>query len=132
MLRRVGPTPAEQPVSRGKVRRGGMGGRTRVQNRMLRVAAAIAALGFVAACEAPTPPAVNGGAPDVAAPSPNAPQQAPVAKREARQIVVEPGRSVSRIAAKHGVSPRAIIDANKPTPTSKIKTRQQLLPPRAR
>src|SRR5713226_8152144 len=30
----LGLTSAEQPVSRGKVRRGGMGGRTRVQNRM--------------------------------------------------------------------------------------------------
>jgi len=102
-----------------------------VQNRMLRVAAAIAALGFVAACQAPTPTAANGGAPEVAAPGPDTPQQAPAAKREAQQIVVEAGRSVSRIAAKYGVSRRAIIDANNLTPPYKIKTGQDLLIPGA-
>jgi LysM repeat protein len=102
-----------------------------VQNCMLRVAAAIAALGFVAACQAPTPTAANGGAPEVAAPGPDTPQQALAAKPEAQQIVVEAGRSVSRIAAKYGVSPRAIIDANNLTPPYKIKTGQQLLVPGA-
>ena len=102
-----------------------------MQNRMLRVAAAIAALGFVAACQAPTPTAANGGAPEVAAPGPDTSQQAPAAKREAQQIVVEAGRSVSRIAAKYGVSRRAIIDANNLTPPYKIKTGQHLLIPSA-
>ena len=72
-----------------------------VQNRMLRAAAAIAAIGFVAACEAPTLTFLNDVAPDVAASSPNIPEQAPVAKREARQIVVQPGQSLSRIAVKY-------------------------------
>lgn len=102
-----------------------------VQNRMLRAAAALAALGFVAACQAPTPTAANGGAPEVAALSPDTPKQAPAAKREAQQIVVEAGRSVSRIAVKYGVSRRAIIDANNLTPPYKIKTGQRLLIPGA-
>src|SRR5712691_5084962 len=96
---------------------------------MLRVAAAIAALGFVAACQAPTPTAANGGAPEVAAPGAETAQQAPAAKREAQQIVVEAGRSVSRLAAKYGVSRRAIIEANNLTPPYKIKTGQHLLIP---
>src|SRR5260370_13683021 len=98
-----------------------MGGRTRVQNRMLRVATAIAALGFVAACQAPTPTAANGGAPEVAAPGPGTPQQAPAAKREAQQVVVEAGRSASRIAAKYGVFPRPIIAPHNPSPPYKHK-----------
>jgi LysM repeat protein len=102
-----------------------------MQNRMLRAAAALAAIGFVAACEAPTPTASNGVASDVAAPSPDTPKQAPAAEREARQIVVQPGQSVSRIAAKYGMSKRAIIAANDLTPPYKIKIGQQLLLPSA-
>src|SRR5579862_355926 len=109
----------------------GMGGRTPVQNRMLRAAAALAAIGFVTACEAPTPTASNGDAPNVAAPGPDTPQGAPVANREARQIVVEAGQSVSRIAVKYGLSKRAIIAANNLTPPYKIKIGQQLLIPSA-
>ncbi|MGC2414498.1 MAG: LysM domain-containing protein, partial [Stellaceae bacterium] len=100
-----------------------------MQNRMLRAAAALAVIGFVAGCQAPTPTAVNGGAPDVAAPSPDTPQQAPVATREAQRIVVEHGQSVSRIAAKYGLPRRVIIAANNLTPPYKIKTGQQLLIP---
>ncbi len=97
-----------------------------VQNRMLAAAAAIAALGFVAACqvEPPVPP-------DVAAPGPNTPQQAPIAKPEARQIVVQAGQSLSRVAATYGVAQRAIIAANDLTPPYKIKIGQQLLIPGA-
>src|SRR5260221_6895496 len=108
-----------------------MGGRTPVQNRMLRAAAALAAIGFVAACEAPTPTVLNDVAPDVAAPSPNTPKQAPVADREARQIVVEAGQSLSRIAVKYGMPRRAIIAANNLTPPYKIKIGQQLMIPSA-
>jgi LysM repeat protein len=102
-----------------------------VKNRMLRVAAAIAAIGFVAACEAPTPTALNGVEPDVAAPSSDTPTQAPVAKREARQIVVEAGQSLSRIAVKYHVPRRAIIAANDLTAPYKIKIGQRLRIPSA-
>lgn len=104
-----------------------------MQNRMLRAAVAIAAIGFVAACEAepPTPTVLNGVAPDVAAPSPDIPKQPPVAKREARQIVVQAGQSLSRIAAEYSMPQRAIIAANDLTPPYKIKIGQQLLIPSA-
>jgi LysM repeat protein len=97
-----------------------------MQNRMLNAAAALAVVGFVAACAAPTPTAVNGVAPEVAAPS-----QAPVATREAQRIVVERGQSVSRLAAKYGMAQRAIIAANNLTPPYKIKIGQHLLIPSA-
>jgi LysM repeat protein len=102
-----------------------------VQNRLLRVAAVIAALGFVAACEAPTPTALNGDAPNTAAPSSDTPKQASAAKEETRQIVVEPGQSVSRIAAKYHMPRRTIIAANDLTPPYKIKIGQQLRIPGA-
>jgi LysM repeat protein len=104
-----------------------------VQNRMLRAAVAIAAIGFVAACaaESPTPAAVNGVASDAAAANPDSPKQAPVTKREARQIVVHAGQSLSRIAAEYGTSQRTIIAANDLTPPYKIKIGQQLLVPSA-
>jgi LysM repeat protein len=98
-----------------------------LQNRMLRAAAALAVIGFVAACEAPMPTA----APDVAASSPDAPEQAPVAERADRRIVVQAGQSLSRIAATYGVPQRAIIAANDLTPPYKIKIGQQLLIPSA-
>jgi LysM repeat protein len=100
-----------------------------VQSRMLRAAAAIAAIGLVAACEAepPTPTALNGVAPDVAAPSPDVSKQGPVA----RPIVVHAGQSLSRIAAEYGVPQRTIIAANDLTPPYKIKIGQQLLIPSA-
>jgi LysM repeat protein len=98
-----------------------------VQNRMLRAAAALAAIGFVAACEAPTPTVLNDVAPEVAAPIPDTSKQSP----EARQIVVEAGQSLSRIAAKYGMAQRAIIAANDLTPPYKIKIGQQLLIPSA-
>jgi LysM repeat protein len=98
---------------------------------MLRVAAALAAIGLVAACEAPTSTVLNGVAPDVAAPSPDTPEQVPVAEREARQIVVQAGQSLSRIAANYGMPQRAIIAANDLTPPYKIKIGQQLLIPSA-
>lgn len=104
-----------------------------MQNRMLRAVAALAAMGFVAACEAPTPTVSNGAAPEVAASSPETEtsKQAPVAERETRQIVVEAGQSLSRIAAKYGISQRAIIAANDLTPPYKMKTGQQLRIPSA-
>jgi LysM repeat protein len=102
-----------------------------VQNRMLRAVAAVAAIGFVAACEAPNPTVSSGAAPEVAAPSPDTARQAPVAERETRQIVVEAGQSLSRIAAKYGISRRAIIAANDLTPPYKIKIGQQLRIPSA-
>ncbi len=110
-----------------------MGGRTQVQNRMLRVAVAIAAIGFVAACEAetPTPTVLNDVAPDVALPSPDIAKQAPAGKREARQIVVHAGQSLSRIAAEYGMPQRTIIAANDLTPPYKIKIGQQLRIPSA-
>jgi LysM repeat protein len=74
---------------------------------------------------------LNGVAPGVAAPSPDIAKQAPVAKREARQIVVHAGQSVSRIAAEYGMSRRTIIAANDLTPPYKIKIGQQLLIPSA-
>jgi len=108
-----------------------MRGRTPVQNRMLRAAAGLAAIGLVAACEAQMPTVSTGIAPEVAAPSPDTPKQAPVAERQARQIVVEAGQSVSRIAAKYGLPKRAIIAANNLTTPYKIKIGQQLLIPSA-
>jgi LysM repeat protein len=104
-----------------------------MQNRMLRAAVAIAAIGLVAACAAvpPTPAASNGVAPEVAAPSPDIPKEAPVAKREARHIVVRAGQSLSRIAAEYGMPQRTIIAANDLTPPYKIKIGQQLLIPDA-
>jgi LysM repeat protein len=100
-----------------------------VQHRLLRAAAALAVIGLVAACEAPTPTPVNGAAPDAAAPGPDASQQPPAATHDAHRIVVEPGQSVSRIAAKYGVAKRAIIAANNLTPPYKIKIGQSLLIP---
>ena len=79
-----------------------------MQNRMLRAVAALVAIGFVAACEAPAPAVSNGVAPDVAASSPNTPKQAAAAEREARQIVVQPGQSLSRIAA-NGLSDETML-----------------------
>ena len=104
-----------------------------MQNRMLRAAVAIAASGFVAACaaEPPTPTVLNGVAPDVAAPSPDIAKQAPAAKREARQIVVHAGQSLSRIAAEYGMPQRTIIAANDLTPPYKIKIGQHLRIPSA-
>src|SRR5712691_6541197 len=102
-----------------------------MQNRILRAVAAIAAIGFVAACEAPTTTVLIDVAPDVAAPSPDTPKQAPVAKRQAQRIVVQAGQSVSRIAAKYGMKRRAIIAANDLTPPYKIKIGQQLVIPSA-
>jgi LysM repeat protein len=102
-----------------------------VQNRMLRAAVAIAAIGFVAGCAAPTPTALNGDAPDVAAPGSDTQKQATVATPEARQIVVEPGQSLSRIAAKYHMPRRAIIAANDLTPPYKIKIGQHLRIPDA-
>ena len=104
-----------------------------MQNRMLRAVAAIAAIGFVAGCAAPapTPTALNGDTPDVAAPGPDTQKQATVATPEARQIVVEPGQSVSRIAAKYHMPRRAIIAANDLTPPYKIKIGQHLRIPGA-
>ena len=102
-----------------------------MQNRMLRAAVAIAAIGFVAACQAVMPTALNGVAPDVAAPSPDNPKQAPVAKREARKIVVRAGQSLSRIAVEYHMPQRTIIAANDLTPPYKIKIGQQLLIPSA-
>jgi LysM repeat protein len=100
-----------------------------MQNRMLRAAVAIAAFGLVAACEAvpPTPTASNGAAPDIAAPTPDIPKEAPVA----RHIVVRAGQSLSRIAVEYGMPQRAIIAANDLTPPYKIKIGQQLLIPSA-
>lgn len=94
---------------------------------MLRAAAALAALGFVAACEAPTPTV----APEVAASSPDTPKEAPAVESETRQIVVQAGQSLSRIAAKYGIPQRAIIAANDLTPPYKIKIGQELLLPSA-
>jgi LysM repeat protein len=108
-----------------------MGRRMPVQNRMLRAAAALVAVGLVASCEAPAPTVPNGVVPDVAAPSPDTPKQASVAEREARKIVVQPGQSLSRIAAQYGMPQRAIITANDLTPPYKIKIGQQLLIPSA-
>src|SRR5437773_947930 len=101
-----------------------------MQNRLLRAVIAIAAIGFVAACtaEPPTPTALNG---DVAAPSPDIAKQAPAEKREARQIVVRAGQSVSRIAAEYGLPKRTIIAANNLAPPYKIKIGQQLRIPSA-
>jgi len=100
---------------------------------MLRVAVAIAAIGLVAACaaEPPTPTVLNDVAPDVALPSPDIAKQAPAGKREARQIVVHAGQSLSRIAAEYGMPQRTIIAANDLTPPYKIKIGQQLRIPSA-
>jgi len=100
---------------------------------MLRAAVAIAAIGLVAACaaEPPTPTVLNDVAPDVALPSPDIAKQAPAGKREARQIVVHAGQSLSRIAAEYGMPQRTIIAANDLTPPYKIKIGQQLRIPSA-
>lgn len=100
-----------------------------MQNCMLRAAAALAALGFIAACEAPAPTASDGDKPEVAASSPDTPKQAPVA--EARHIVVAAGQSLSRIAVKYHTPQRVIIAANDLTPPYKIKIGQELLIPSA-
>jgi LysM repeat protein len=101
-----------------------IGGRMPLRTRILAAAAAIAVLGFLAACQ--VEPAASS---DVAEPGPDTPQQASVAKSEAQRIVVQAGQSLSRIAAAHGVSQRAIIAANDLTPPYKIKIGQQLLIP---
>ena len=99
-------------------------------NRLLRAAAALAAVGFVTACQMPDPTAANNAVPEVAAaPSPDVQAQAPAAKREAQQITVERGQSLSRLAAKYGIRQRAIIAANKLEPPYKIKIGQRLLIP---
>jgi LysM repeat protein len=54
---------------------------------------------------------------------------APVAAREGRQIVIEEGRSISRIAAKYRVPASAIIAANHLTSPYKLKIGQHLLIP---
>jgi LysM repeat protein len=102
-----------------------------VQNRMLRVAAALAAIGLVSACEAPTPTVADNAAPEVAAPSPDTPTQTPAAEGGARQIVVEAGQSVSRIAAKYGIPKRTLIAANDLTPPYKLRIGQELRIPSA-
>jgi LysM repeat protein len=87
----------------------------------LHAAVAIVAVGLVTACET-EPPALT-------ATNETMPEQ--VAKREPRQIIVQPGQSVSLIAAKYQVPQRAIIAANDLTPPYKIKIGQQLLVPSA-
>jgi len=103
-----------------------------VKHRILRAAAAVAAVGLVAACAAPgsTPAASNGKAPPAATASAPATTPAPVAS-EARHIVVRPGQSVSRIAAQYGVSRGLVIAANHLTPPYKVKIGQRLLIPGA-
>src|SRR5271170_2047239 len=133
MLCRIWPDPGRatrDPIEcRGEVPKAAMRGKGRmpVQNRLLLAAAALAAIGFVAACEAPTATVSNGVAPEAAAPGPDTPKEAPVA----RQIVVEAGQSLSRIAAKYGTPQRAIIAANNLTPPYNLKIGQQLLIPSA-
>ena len=104
-----------------------------MQSRMLCAAVAIAAIGLVSACEAqpPTSTVAHSDASDVAAPSPDVPKGALVAKREARQIIVQAGQSVSRIAAQYDIPQRTIIAANDLTPPYKIKIGQQLRIPSA-
>src|SRR5205823_3722999 len=63
--------------------------------------------------------------------SPDIAKQGPTGKREARQIVVHAGQSLSRIAAEYGMAQRAIIAANDLTPPYKIKIGQQLRIPGA-
>lgn len=108
-----------------------------MRHRILRAAAAVAVVGLVAACAAPvsTPVASNRKAPAAAKPSAPVATPAPVASEaqhnEAEHIVVRPGQSVSRLAAEHGVSRAAIIDANHLTPPYKVKIGQRLLIPGA-
>ncbi|HEV8680508.1 MAG TPA: LysM peptidoglycan-binding domain-containing protein [Stellaceae bacterium] len=102
-----------------------------MKNRMLRAAAVIAVAGAVAACamEMATPVASNDAAPNAAEESAPVPPPATAGRREAEHIVVEPGGSVSRIAAKYGVPKEAIIEANHLEEPYKIKTGQRLLIP---
>jgi LysM repeat protein len=58
-------------------------------------------------------------------------EPAPVARPEPRQIVVEEGQSISRIAAKYRVRKSAIVDANHMTAPYKVKTGQHLVVPGA-
>jgi murein DD-endopeptidase MepM/ murein hydrolase activator NlpD len=109
-----------------------MEGRKPVQHPILRAAFVIAAAGLAAACqmEPPTPIAMEGiGAEIAAPPGPDIPQEAPVAKRGSQQIVVEAGQSLSRIAAKYGMTQRTIIAANNLEPPYKIKIGQRLVIP---
>jgi LysM repeat protein len=93
--------------------------------------AAIACAAFVAGCaaEAPVGAASDAAGPGTAAAIAASAAPVPVAPQEARQIVVEEGRSISRIAAKYGVSESAIIAANHLPPPYKIKTGQRLVVP---
>jgi LysM repeat protein len=104
-----------------------------VQSRLLRVAMAIAAVWLVAACTAspPAPAEQNAAASEAALQKPESPKQAPVAKHEARQIVVRAGQSVSRIAAENGISQHVLVIANNLMPPFKIKIGQRLLVPAA-
>jgi LysM repeat protein len=58
-------------------------------------------------------------------------EPAPVARPEPRQIVVEEGQSISRIAAKYRVRKSAIVEANHLTAPYKVKTGQHLVVPGA-
>src|SRR5215469_5217869 len=90
-----------------------------VPRHLLRTDVAIVVVGLVTACEMepPAPTAVNDTTPDL--------------RREPRQIIVQPGQSVSLLAAKYQIPQRTIIAANDLTPPYKIKIGQQLLVPSA-
>jgi LysM repeat protein len=60
---------------------------------------------------------------------PGSSDPAPVRASEARQIVVEEGQSISRIAAKYRAPEAAIIEANHLTPPYKLKVGQRLVMP---
>src|SRR5947208_14628242 len=91
--------------------------------RILSAKAAVLCAALVAACEAPAPTAAvsNDTATGSTAPSATAVASNSVAGRESRQIVVEEGQSISRIAIKYRLPKAAIIAANRLEPPYKIK-----------
>ena len=97
--------------------------------RILSAKAAVLCAALVAACEAPAPTVSNDMGPESAAPSAMAAEPTAAVGPEARQIVVEDGQSISRIAARYRVPKAAIIAANRLEPPYKIKPGQRLVIP---
>jgi lipoprotein NlpD len=101
------------------------------RSRMPHVAVVLGVAGLVAACQPAAPPTTvpNESASAADMPSASPPTPAPAAKRDPQNIVVQPGQSVSRIAATYDVPQQAIISANHLDPPYKIKIGQRLLVP---
>lgn len=108
-----------------------LGGRGAMLHRIVSANAAFLCAALVAACEAPAPTTTgsNDTAPESATPSAVAAAPDSLTRPESRQIVVEEGQSISRIAVRYRVPKAAIIAANHLESPYKIKTGQRLVIP---